>query len=232
MKNQYFGDVNDYRKYGLLRTLSSNGKYKIGVCWMLTVNDSRTDGKFTHYLSMPQRWRHYDPPLFDLLRKWIISNRSRNVALAQNAEILPGAEFYSEFLTDSRDNRATYFKEMREKLAICDLIFFDPDNGLETKSTAKGRQGSAKFVYWDEISETFQSGHSILIYQHFRREERTSFIQRTVLEIQARLSPDKIYWFRTPQVVYFMGVQEKHSNYIASRVRLVDEQWNSQIQTG
>ena len=36
MKNQYFGDVNDYRKYGLLRLLGRAGKVKIGVCWMLT----------------------------------------------------------------------------------------------------------------------------------------------------------------------------------------------------
>jgi len=33
MKNQYFGDINDYRKYGLLRTLTG-GQIKTAVCWM------------------------------------------------------------------------------------------------------------------------------------------------------------------------------------------------------
>ena len=36
MKDKYFGDVNDYKKYILLRLLSKNGKLKVMVCWMLT----------------------------------------------------------------------------------------------------------------------------------------------------------------------------------------------------
>jgi hypothetical protein len=35
VKNQYFGDVNDYRKYGLLRVLTNGGEIKTFVCWML-----------------------------------------------------------------------------------------------------------------------------------------------------------------------------------------------------
>ena len=40
MKVQYFGDVNDYRKFALLRALSEVGEFRIGVCWMLTEADS------------------------------------------------------------------------------------------------------------------------------------------------------------------------------------------------
>ena len=47
MKNQYFGDINDYRKYGLIRILSNSGIIRTGICWMLTPDDTRTDGKFT-----------------------------------------------------------------------------------------------------------------------------------------------------------------------------------------
>lgn len=39
MKNQYFGDINDYRKYGLIRLLTGAGKLKTTVCWMLTPDD-------------------------------------------------------------------------------------------------------------------------------------------------------------------------------------------------
>ena len=232
MKNQYFGDINDYKKYGLLRNLANNGQYKIGVCWMLTADDGRSDGKFITYLNDPRRYRQYDPVLFDLLQKWVISENNRNVSVAENIGILPNAEYYSEFLTDSQSDRVAYFKEMKEKLSTCDLIFFDPDNGIETKSKIKGRQDSAKFIYWDEIGATFQSGQSILIYQHFPREERTSFIQRIVNEIQVRLNPSKVYWFQTSQVVYFLAVQKKHSDYIVTRIKSLDEQWGSQIQAG
>src|SRR5689334_17138573 len=46
MKHQYFGDVNDYRKYGLLRSIQKEAGLRVAVCWMLTPNDGRSDGKF------------------------------------------------------------------------------------------------------------------------------------------------------------------------------------------
>jgi hypothetical protein len=39
VKNRYFGDINDYRKYGLLRALTNYGEIKTAVCWMLTTDD-------------------------------------------------------------------------------------------------------------------------------------------------------------------------------------------------
>jgi hypothetical protein len=50
MKDQYFGDVNDFRKYGLLRVLVGTDHLRLGVCWMLTRPDSRTDGGLLAYL--------------------------------------------------------------------------------------------------------------------------------------------------------------------------------------
>jgi hypothetical protein len=64
MKNQYFGDVNDFRKYGLLRRLVLPNHLKLGVCWMLTPSDGRTDGKFLSYLQHPQRFQQCDPDLY------------------------------------------------------------------------------------------------------------------------------------------------------------------------
>ncbi|MDO8501594.1 MAG: hypothetical protein Q7S20_07100 [Gemmatimonadaceae bacterium] len=55
MKHQYFGDVNDYRKYGLLRILQQASGLRLGVCWMLTPDDTRTDGKFVAYLGDSKR---------------------------------------------------------------------------------------------------------------------------------------------------------------------------------
>jgi hypothetical protein len=38
MKNQFFGDINDYRKYGLLRILSGGKRASVAVagCSLLT----------------------------------------------------------------------------------------------------------------------------------------------------------------------------------------------------
>jgi len=37
MKHQYFGDVSDYRKYGLLRGIQRHTNLRLGVCWMLNL---------------------------------------------------------------------------------------------------------------------------------------------------------------------------------------------------
>lgn len=232
MKNQYFGDVNDYRKYGLLRFLSSDGQFKVGVCWMLTEDDGRADGKFINYLNKPKLWRQYDPSLFDLLYKWVLLDKNRNITLMEGAYALSGAKFFSEILTDQSRLRTEYFKRLKDEFADCDLVFYDPDNGIERKSIVKGRRNSAKYIYWDEVVETFQSGHSVLIYQHFPREERSAYIQRLVQEYRTRLNTSKVYWFRTTQVVYFLSVQEKHADFIANKVSFINKQWTNQIWAG
>jgi hypothetical protein len=53
MKNQYFGDINDYRKYGLLRLLSGRGQIRTAVCWMLTADNGSSDGSRIDYLRSP-----------------------------------------------------------------------------------------------------------------------------------------------------------------------------------
>ena len=60
MKNQYFGDINDYRKYGLLLALQSNGAGSLLVAWMLTPDDGGRDGGLRSYLKVPDIWAKYD----------------------------------------------------------------------------------------------------------------------------------------------------------------------------
>ncbi|HEX8408058.1 MAG TPA: hypothetical protein VF883_04300 [Thermoanaerobaculia bacterium] len=43
MKNQYFGDVNDYVKYGMLRAFAQ--EVSVAVVWMMTPDDGSTDGR-------------------------------------------------------------------------------------------------------------------------------------------------------------------------------------------
>lgn len=50
MKNQYFGDIGDYGKYGLLRHLAGQG-LSISVNWYLTPKDTTNDGSIRGYLS-------------------------------------------------------------------------------------------------------------------------------------------------------------------------------------
>ena len=42
MKDQYFGDINDYRKYGLLRAITASSGLRLLVVWMLTPDEGST----------------------------------------------------------------------------------------------------------------------------------------------------------------------------------------------
>jgi hypothetical protein len=95
-------------------------------------------------------------------------------------------------------------------LADTDLISFDPDNGIEVGSVAKGRRNSSKYVYRDELAATYRSGHSLLIYQHFQRKKRESFIRDVANDLR-RIAVDAEIWaIRTSHVVFMLAIQPRH----------------------
>lgn len=228
VKNQYVADINDYRKYGVIRTLSNNGSLRTGVCWMLTPDDNRTDGQFTRYVKTPQQWRQYDPQLFDHLACCLRDER-RDIDRIESSGLLPNCAFHSELLTDLQVERLAYFAKMHEQFAGVELIFFDPDNGLEIKSLPLGRKRSSKFLYWHELIGAFLSGNSVLVYQHFIREKREEFISRLASEISSRLDDAQIFSFRTAHVVFFLASQPRHVNTFIERAAIVADQWAGQI---
>jgi hypothetical protein len=229
MKNQYVGDVNDYRKYGLLKLLSGNGRLSTAVCWMLTVNDTRADGKFIEYLSNSSEWRQHDPEIYDVLQNIVLDKESRDVQEIEDSQMIPSTNYYSKNLTDNENERTDYIKEFHGQTNSCDLIFFDPDNGIEIKSTKYGRKDSSKFIYWNEIEDAYSKGHSLLIYQHFRRVQRDVFIKSLLDEMKERTGVSEFLAFRTANVVFFLVPQERHMISFEESARLIEEQWIGQI---
>lgn len=208
MKEQYVGDVNDYRKYALLRLLARSG-LRLGVCWMLTPNDERSDGNKLGYLDQPKQERH-EPELFELLRRVRGEPDARRLILIEGSEILPRAIFVNTIVPETLFERQLWFTQASAALAETDLVFFDPDNGIEVGSVGKGRRNSSKYVYRDELAATYRAGHSLLVYQHFQRKERESFI-RDVADDLRRVAPDAEVWaIRTSHVVFMLAIQPRH----------------------
>jgi hypothetical protein len=106
------------------------------------------------------------------------------------------------------------------------IDFSDPDNGIEVKSKPMGGKDSSKYIYWSELLDAYNSGLSILVYQHFPRRVRDCFIEQTKSEIQMRLGVDVVHWFRTPQVVYFLVPQEEHIERVHMSIEKVVESWS------
>ena len=101
VKDQYVGDINDYRKYALLRALSTGGANRIGVCWTLTSSDASADGGKLAYLSQPKKYRQRDPQLFDLLALASAEPGWRRLLTIKASEVLNGAVYFNATLTDN-----------------------------------------------------------------------------------------------------------------------------------
>lgn len=229
MKNQYFGDINDYRKYGLLRALQSNGDGSLLVAWMLTPDDGGPDGRLRAYLEALDKWAHYDRDLFYGLDGLLRSAPQPSVSLIEGAELLPRASYYSALVPDQRNDREVWREGLLRAAKGIDLVFLDPDNGIEVPSKPIGRKSSCKYVTWQEIEALWEAGCSLLIYQHFRREPREAFARRLVSELGKRTGACFTEAFRTPQVLFMLAAQDWHAERYGEIGRRLSDRWNGQI---
>jgi hypothetical protein len=227
MKHQYFGDENDYRKYGLLRVLTQEGGLSLGIFWMLTQDDHRSDGRFTSYLNN-LTYRRHDPELFDALKRAMASGH-RHLSHVENEQILPGARFFDELVPDDTSSRRAVFQRALEQLSGVDLIFFDPDNGLEVPSKPRGRRDSCKFLFWDEVRAAYAAGHSLLIYQHFPREERSAFTRRMAFALGDQVGSSIVVSLSTTRVLFLLVPQEGPRPSILRGLDALADNWGGQI---
>jgi hypothetical protein len=175
MKNQYFGDVGDYGKYGLLRFMA-NHDIKIAVNWYLTADDGSNDGKHITYLSDLKK-RHYDSELYDVLKS-MVSAGVRSVSEFQTKNMIPDAIYYDTLLqvvgttkTERKENRRLWHKKAMEICQAAELVFLDPDNGACEKEPRSAKD-SVKYCYADEIADYFETGQEVVYYcQKGRRTE-------------------------------------------------------------
>lgn len=215
MKEQYVADVSDYRKYALLRGLSAEGDHKIGVCWMLTPDDRGPDGMKLDYLNQPDQFRQHDPVLFDHLKKVVEDHPNRSLDAIEKAELITEARYFNSALPDAQIARQEYWTECEKRFTDRDLIFFDPDNGLEG-SLPRGRKNSSKFLYLDETIPFFEVGKSLLIYQHFPRVQRDLFIERCRQRLTSILAVDDVWAYQTKHVVFLLAIHPQHSQSLGS----------------
>ncbi|MEQ8746333.1 hypothetical protein [Pyruvatibacter sp.] len=216
MKEQYVADVSDYRKYALLRALSAEGNHKIGVCWMLTPDDRGPDGMMLEYLSQPEQFRQHDPGLFDHLRTVVDDHPNRSLEAIEQAKLIAEAKYFNSVLPDDKNGRLAYWTDCEKQFADCDLVFFDPDNGMEG-SLPRGRKNSSKFLYLDETIPFFQAGKSLLIYQHFPRVKRDAFIESCRQRLTSSLAAVDVWAYRTKHVVFLLVINPKHLANLSPR---------------
>lgn len=164
MQDAYIGDIGDYGKYGLLRSVNET-ELRLAVNWCKVVPvrpGKQEDGKFTNYLLKPEIYRHFDPVLFDELKQIVHTEQNRTIARIEASPLLT-AHFHSDPI-DS--NRAEWHQRALQNTAPTDIVFLDPDNGLETYHMYQSDNGTEKHVKWDELADYYRRGQSVILYQH------------------------------------------------------------------
>lgn len=170
MQDRYAGDVGDFGKLALLRALAQGRR--LGVCWYRTsgTNECNNDGRHLAYVKKPRRFRHLDVEVFETLRSFLddvrIGERRRAVESIERLGLTPaGTIFHGTHCPSQPSLRQVWFGGMLEVMEPANLVFLDPDNGLEPANL------SPKSVAVVELLALRREGRALLLYHHQTRHK-------------------------------------------------------------
>ena len=183
MQNRYTGDIGDFSKYGLMRAFAKSG-LSTALAWYLVPDETHNfDGKHTAYIGR-EKFRRCDPALHDAMAQ-LVSTGQRNIRAVEKSKIL-GADtlFHGDPLDFShlpplsgRQGRWQRARVRDRWLLDCvaqttgrDVVFFDPDNGLETNNPSPLSAKGPKFLYWSDLLPFVDRNQSLVIYNHASRQ--------------------------------------------------------------
>jgi hypothetical protein len=183
MQDRYSGDVGDFGKFSLLQCLFGNSQDRIGVIWYLFPNETHNDdGGHIDYLTN-RDFLDCDKHLCEKLSRVVHGNRS--VAALEKAGLLSAntvyfseiLDFHRRFPSQTRkdqqereDSRKQWIARAVKEVSKCNVLFLDPDNGLQISSCSKTSQiKSGKFTFYPEISELMKDKDILVVYHHLSR---------------------------------------------------------------
>ena len=165
MQDRYAGDVGDYIKLALLRSVGAG--HKLGLAWFKTPNSDNNDGRHTTYLDEGRAgtWSSLDPDLYAQLKALVETDSRSTHAL----EGLLGMDVLFHSVSLNSLPRSEWFKGLLEVFRHRDLVFVDPDNGIQLPRQQASGPVSPKHVTLDEIRLLYRGGRPVIIYHHQTR---------------------------------------------------------------
>jgi hypothetical protein len=192
VQDRYVGDVGDFAKYALLRSITRKGGLRLGVNWCLFCNESHnSDGRHTSYLQKPE-FRSLDPELHDGLAT-IVNSGDRSLRRISGANFFPAETIFFDSpvmpirqveagRSGRRAHRAKWISSALAATVKCDVVFFDPDNGFETPSVPIQNSKAGKYIFLEELTSFWGRGQSLIVYHHLNRrasvKEQTRVLQK------------------------------------------------------
>ena len=234
MRNQWVGDIGDFGRDGLLRTLFGTPDelvdgLKLGVIWCWN-----KDNPSSNRIETPEKYKWLDRPLYNSLHKLV--GDKRTIAEFQCSGILPTEIFFDKPICGLlRKERTDWLEAAIEKTKEAHVIFIDPDTGIaprkmtQTDASKKSplTRRSAEHIFIDELKQLSDKGKSLIVYQH---QDRTpSKEQVRLLAKRLRREGDicnRIRVFSWHNRFFIVIAQRCHSLLIDALDRFQESNWS------
>ena len=122
------------------------------------------------------------------------------------------ARFFTEPLT--ADGRKQWHKAALEATNGMDIVFLDPDNGLETVKMHQNGSTKEKHVTWQEINDYYNRGQSVILYHHRPQPDSKEVCVQKMFEFQKNhLQADGVLgleYYRFTNRYYFLFAHQAH----------------------
>jgi hypothetical protein len=238
MQNRYVGDIGDYVKLAILPQLAA-GK-RLGVAWWLVPDEGHNnDGGHREYVGKSDKWRHFDPELFDELSR---INQKQERTVAGLEVYIPNAVYvrnYAPCQTHPWSQRPTarrnWLQNMKLQFKKCDLVFLDPDNGIAPNGLKETHKRAGKSVFISDIKELKESNQAMVVYHHLTRRKGGHKLELRHFAEKLRDSGFEVLgalrarpW--SPRAFFILGADDRLWNdELCNRAQRISESWAGHI---
>jgi hypothetical protein len=197
MRTQSVGDLEDYFKYGLLRTFAYSS-LKLGIHAYNTQTDGEKEihnSRYTRYLGNPGKYKAGDPELFETIKALLRKNEKKDgfiQRIAQSHLFPEETVFYTDPLSFNdmprgfrAQHRQGWFAYGLAQLKNCDLVVLAPLQGLEVKSANPYAELiGPRYVALDELKPFLDRQQSLVIHQQVARKSVVDTIDDCIEKIR------------------------------------------------
>jgi hypothetical protein len=171
----------------------------MGIHWCLIADDSTKDGN----KKLTEKENNKDSTLFSLL------NGSKGKNVNNVKPYFPIKTKYFDVIHEDILSEILYRENAFKKLCKQEIIFFDPDNGLEVSST--NNKNKFKYLSYDILKQFWNNGNSMIVYQHLARDKM--YLEDKINKITELLKCHRIgniKVVRKGNVDYIFIIQKEH----------------------
>ena len=235
MQDTYVGDIGDFGKFVLLRRLEKEG-FKIGINWYKTdLPGALKDGDYEI------------PCLFDNSEEGEIAKQLRglfdakspplrSIEALENLKLIGSNCYYHAAVPQTGVDRKHWYEESKKKFQDCNLVFLDPDNGLQVNSVKENSKKSVKYVYTREIMDYLKNENCkcVMFYNHRSRIKPDQYFLEKQRRLEEGMNSDHylvahITFPRQTIRDYFAVCKDKEAHAIirAAFDKILESQWAS-----